>query len=235
MQDKLIVGFSGKMGVGKTTLARGLCGALADKRVHAVRVSFADAIRAEMHTLYGIPVGLLLSQEGKSSPAPLAGTRQLGLDVVEKVLASFGGETPTVRGLMQAHGTARRKEDPDYWVKRAEYDIQKEPGLGPFSVIVFDDVRVKNEAEMIHENDGVLIRVDPYPEWYDAPHSDHITETDLDDFDGWELRFRPHLGGLDEFVEPLAEMVTGWRQVALAVGKILRMEVVTPFSELSND
>ena len=63
-----------------------------------------------------------------------------------------------VRRLLQWWGTdLRRAEDPNFWVNRAEGIAMKvlEKGKTP----VFTDVRFPNEAEMIRDNGGIIVRV----------------------------------------------------------------------------
>lgn len=57
------------------------------------------------------------------------------------------------RRLLQEVGCAMRHFDPDYWVKQADRNYQKEADW------VFTDVRFPNEAEMITGRRGILIRI----------------------------------------------------------------------------
>lgn len=83
----------------------------------------------------------------------------------------------TFRQILQLWGTEyRRRQDPDYWVKRLE---EKLHGL---EKVVIDDVRFPNEVEMIHRLGGRVIRIDrPGP-----AESTHASEIELDSFDGWD-------------------------------------------------
>jgi hypothetical protein len=81
------------------------------------------------------------------------------------------------RKLLQLWGTEyRRKQDPDYWVKRLE---SKLAGL---EKAVIDDVRFPNEVELIKRLGGKVIRIDR-PQ---LAESSHESELILDDFDGWD-------------------------------------------------
>lgn len=60
---------------------------------------------------------------------------------------------------------------------------------------VISDVRFKNEANAIKENGGYLFRVNR-PDLVSTDN--HSSETDLDDFDGWDLVFQ-NTGSLHDF------------------------------------
>lgn len=65
---------------------------------------------------------------------------------------------PEIRKLLQWWGTElRREENKNFWVNRAEgFAMQAmERGQTP----VFTDVRFPNEAEMIEDNGGIIVRV----------------------------------------------------------------------------
>ena len=82
--------------------------------------------------------------------------------------------------LLQNVGMSRRAEDPDYWVKRAFDSIPRGANL-----VIFTDVRFKNEAERIKSEGGHLIKVvrlDEHGVEYRATDrpTHHPSETDLD-------------------------------------------------------
>jgi hypothetical protein len=82
----------------------------------------------------------------------------------------------TVREFLQKLGTAVRKEiDPDFWVKALfnTYD----------DLVIIADVRFPNEAEAIKARGGKLIRI----ERPGAGAGNHISETALDDYKGWDI------------------------------------------------
>ena len=91
--------------------------------------------------------------------------------------------SPEIRKLLQWWGTElRRAEDPNYWVKKAEQDAlaQERRGFVP----VFTDVRFPNEADMIKDHGGVLIKVladKALRERRVGKIPDHISETALDE------------------------------------------------------
>lgn len=173
-----LIGISGKIGTGKTTLAEHLCGEL-----DGVRMSFADALRREVHVSYGVPMELMLTRAGKDTTVA-------------------DGRT-TVRELLQMHGVFRREDDPDYWVRQLDAKIQDVENV--IKTVIVDDVRFANEAAMIYRK-GFLIRLEPFPGWTPGPNAGHISETALDNWSFWDLRIRPPFGELQR----LAHLVASW-------------------------
>jgi hypothetical protein len=144
-------------------------------------MSFGDLLKVECSMMYKFPLSWCYSHNGKDFRVDSAGC--------------------TVRELLQHHGTeVRRKQDPGYWVKAMKAAIDRDRRFAEnyqAPSYVIDDVRFENEARMVKDLGGVLIRIQPYPEWVPGPHADHISETDLDDIGGWDLVLSPAFGGLE--------------------------------------
>lgn len=164
----MIVGLSGKIGCGKTWCANRLVELLPNAR----RMSFADALREEVAALLGVKLSLVHKSAFKGMSFRI-GTRML-----------------TGREVLQWWGTEiRRAADPDYWVNQA-YDR-----AWAFSgIVIFDDVRMPNEAQMVQDAGGLLLRIDPYPGWQPGPNASHISETAIDDYQGWDVAYQPEQG-----------------------------------------
>jgi hypothetical protein len=67
-----------------------------------------------------------------------------------------------VRRLLQWWGTdLRRKQDPDYWVKKMQNDLEPYRRGGPFEphLAVVTDCRFLNEVEALRDLGGVIVRV----------------------------------------------------------------------------
>ena len=147
--------------------------------------------------------------------------RQHGLQGGQKIhIAKFAGalydECRKLYGmkdkdpiLLQKIGMARRAEDPDYWVKRAFDSIPKGTNL-----VIFTDVRFKNEAACIKDEGGHTIEVVRLNEdgtrYYatDRP-KDHPSETDLDDYN-WDFRIASKSAALTgELAVTIAEYIRG--------------------------
>jgi hypothetical protein len=91
--------------------------------------------------------------------------------------------SPEIRALLQWWGTdLRRAVDPNYWVKQAEIQAQQMEWTWP----VFTDVRFPNEAQMIIENGGFIVRVMAPAEVRETRLGElppeHASETALDEF-----------------------------------------------------
>jgi hypothetical protein len=148
------VGLTGKMGAGKDfTLT-----ALREMDIRFVRVSFADALRAEM---------------------------TVKLNPTDPFLFYTKPYSEEVRRLLQWWGTdLRRADDPDYWVKKTEQFGLKQAKLERWPV--FTDVRFPNEADMIKRNGGIIVRVlapiEVRTERLGTIPPNHASETAMDDY-----------------------------------------------------
>jgi hypothetical protein len=128
-----VIGFAGPAGVGKTTAA---CIVTADFPRYK-RLSFADPIRSMLLAL-GLTHEALA--ERKHDPHPL-----------------LCGQTP--RFAMQRLGTewGRNTIGPDIWLRAAEHRIKQLHSQ--WDNVVIDDVRFDNEALLIAELGGVVVRL----------------------------------------------------------------------------
>jgi hypothetical protein len=102
----------------------------------------------------------------------------------------------TVREFLQKFGTAVRKEiDPDFWVK-ALFNVYNDAN------IIVADVRFPNEAEAVKERGGILIRINRPG----AGAGNHISETALDNYDGWDYVIE-NTGTLEDLYNKVKEIV----------------------------
>lgn len=93
------------------------------------RVAFADALKREVAHACGVTV-----------------------EQIER-------EKSRWRGLLQHWGTEfRRHDNENYWIDRAREKIETERGLGA-DVTVVTDVRFENEAGMVRDMGGLLVRI----------------------------------------------------------------------------
>lgn len=153
------VGLTGKMGAGKDHFYKEM---KKWAKETFQRVSLADLLRRE------VEAALIV-----------------GSDTWELPVLWSKPYSDDIRRLLQWWGTdLRRNQDPDYWVKKGE-DWGRdtaEHGLIP----VFTDVRFPNEANMVRENGGIIVRVSAPDDVREArlgmvPPS-HESETAMDDY-----------------------------------------------------
>jgi len=137
-----IIAFVGLKQSGKSTA----CAYLEGKINNTTRVNFKDALVKE--TMSGFPD--LLRE--------IAHTKYCGNGIEQAIDDLFTTKPPLMRALMQNFGTeVRRKQDPEYWVKRWQQTAAKELANGV--TVLTDDVRFKNEAQAVKSAGGILIRL----------------------------------------------------------------------------
>lgn len=132
IQHRAIIGFTGRIGHGKTTAAKYL-----ENRWGFQRVRFAGALKEMMKC-----IGL--------TPEEIDGERK------EYACDLLCGKTP--RWAMQSIGTewGRQLIGQDLWIRVWQRAVQR---IQPGHLIVVDDVRYENEAAAVRQLGGVVIRV----------------------------------------------------------------------------
>lgn len=159
----MLIGISGKRGVGKTLLATVL------KEKHGFEVfSFAEALKTHCRTAFGLTEE---QTDGK--------LKEESTNIPRLWVTGPQGSVPvsywTPRELMIAVGQFYRGIDPDFWVKR----IMRDAAASSLGTI--HDVRFKNEAGHIFQAGGILVRLerDPALNVYKGTSTDS-SETELD-------------------------------------------------------
>ena len=167
----MIIGLSGKTGTGKSTIALNIADMITEQGGRAEILPFALVLKRECARRFGFPLGLALSQEGKS-------------EII------FHPELPsgcmTIRRILQWYGTdICRKQDPNHWVKIMSILVD---GIKSGTTIIIDDIRFPNEADFVLDRGGFLVRVHPYAGWQPTPEAKHESETIFDDWPYNQLR-----------------------------------------------
>lgn len=119
-------------------------------------------------------------------------------EVTAELLYRNPADKPLVREVLKFWGNdVRRAQNPDYWVDMATEYVKEQRDMGISCII--PDVRRQNEAGFIKDAVGLLVRLNVSKEEQrrrllsrDNKLSDrsaftHITETDLDDYDRFDL------------------------------------------------
>lgn len=185
----MIIGISGKMGSGKDTFAE-LLSEYTHKNygITFENKKFAYNLKKIVSILTGVSIEDTMSRTGKL-----------------KYLEEWD---MTIGEMQQKLGTEaiRNNIHSDAWV------------LSLFGTYTDDDfwivtdVRFKNEANMIKEKGGVLIRLNGDPEKCreaEKRNLEHQSEIDLDDYEGFDYVFDnvPPISNLHTFVEKIAKIL----------------------------
>lgn len=190
--SKYIIGISGKIGTGKTTLTDNLVGLLVRENYVAAKFSFGDALKREVSSVFGVPLVDLYTQEGKAK------VYTFELDGHER--------TMMLRELLQWYGQFIRNQNPRHWVDLLSDEIAQ----AGCRVAIIDDVRFENEAafaESPGRKRSMLLRLEPYPGWT-CPESvaQHESECALDAYT-FRWRITPRFGELGEIAHLLLPMI----------------------------
>jgi hypothetical protein len=162
----IIIGISGKIGSGKSTAAKYLIDNMPHLRFE--EKFFAYNVKMIASIISGLPMEVMLSQEGKNMQLPL-----------------YDGIT--VGRLQQVIGTDLFRDhfDKMVWVKSmfAPYDRAKDNWI-------VSDVRFRNEADYVKQMGGILVRLEGDPAGVRSNSTrdmNHPSETELDDYDGFDV------------------------------------------------
>ncbi len=170
----MIIGIAGKMGSGKTTVAKKLREILPDFEIK----SFGNKIKQECSENFNYPLDWNYTIEGKNKNVKFFNP-QTKLECEWKV-----------RKILQWYGTdyIRKNHGNNYWVDKLFND------LSLIDNIIIDDVREIAEIEAIKERKGLLIKLEVFNEWLPNKFSKHSSETNLDDYHDYDLILTPNEG-----------------------------------------
>lgn len=154
-----IIAFTGKKGHGKSTACNKLKEIYGDR---IIRLNFKDGLIDEMKSKLSPVLNDLSNYYDKS-------TEEL-----------FEEKPPVMRRLMQFIGTeVYREMDEDYWVSK--WRVQASHYDETNRIIVVDDVRFKNEFEVIKKFGGDVYKVVALNK--EISTDQHASETEMDSFD----------------------------------------------------
>lgn len=162
----LCILISGKIGSGKTTLAKALCKNFQQQGLFVIERTFADELKMQCASELNIPIELFYSQEGKNT---LLNNNSLGT-------------------YLQIIATREREKDQDHWVKKL---IENLPPIS-IDILIISDLRYKNELNYLqqHNYSQFIIRLqgDPGKVRQNSNRNlEHISEIDLDDYTKFDL------------------------------------------------
>ena len=159
----LLIGLSGKAGSGKSTVANYL-----EDRHRYAQFAFANALKDTVGLAFGF------------SREQLYGSHKEFVD-------RRWGVSP--RWCLQWLGTEiLRDRWPDIWFRHLRRDILDYLSINGQRPVVVSDVRFRDEAQALKNMGAVLIRIERpgCPGEIGGFDFSHISETDLDDWDGFD-------------------------------------------------
>lgn len=165
MNHPLIIGLTGPAGSGKDTVAD-----ILQAETGAGRLAFADALRAEIVSAFGVDAALLTDRASKERATPqLALSRcndprflfLMGRRLQAAAMTVELQKPRSPRHIMQWWGTDYRRHifGKDWWVRIARASILRARERRPSAPVVITDVRFANEAAMVRELGGVIWQV----------------------------------------------------------------------------
>ena len=172
-----LIAISGKIGVGKDILSAKIFEYLKGKGIKHEHLKFAANVKQMVSILTGGDLEDQYSDEGK-----------------EKMVDELGMTNGT---LQQVIGTLlREKLHPDIWT----FQVLKFARDNPDTVCVISDCRFRNEADLIKQNGGVIIRLNRKNRNIGKRNPNHISETDLDNYENFDLVI-DNDGTVEEMIE----------------------------------
>ena len=204
-KQPLLVGFSGKIGCGKTTICEMLSRLLATRlELNVKTISFGMVLKQKVAQTFNFPLDWCYSMDGKAQHVKFSQPHY----VLEEETLTFKEDVTfrkqtviiphsrgmNVRNLLQWWGTeVCRRHDPHYWVEEWKKEVNR---AALRDVVLIDDVRFPNELYAISGDPdafGCVFRVHPYKDW--NFYSEHESETALDTYDfGKEWTLTPERG-----------------------------------------
>lgn len=175
----MIIGLSGKIGVGKTELCNMILDCRNENELPCVRIAFGDLVKEEAAAQFGFPLEWCYCREGKERVVSVPEKFRPHIMPVSELTQATGGKRAKVRTVLQFYGTDwTRRRDPEYWTRAMRDAASWEISKG--NMVIADDVRFPNEKDLITELGGLNIRILPWEGWKPGPYADHESETALD-------------------------------------------------------
>lgn len=144
-RNPVIIGFCGKEGAGKSTLANFTAQGLQLKKHYVIIDSFAAPLKASLAAILNISPRCLQGKEMREQ-------REV---YNEDVATLFAGEATTLREAMIVYGQKLRTINSTFWVQSMEIRLRDHSP----DILVIDDVRQANEFAWIHSSGGYIFGV----------------------------------------------------------------------------
>lgn len=181
----MIIGISGKIGSGKTHTARYIINNLTEYNFK--KKSYGYDVKKIASILTGINMKTILSRKAKNIYLP-----EWDMNLGQ---------------MFQKIGTdcMRLNLHPDTWLISMFSKYTNEDNW------VIDDVRFRNEADLIKEKGGIIIRVEGDPKYIRANDSrdpNHQSEIELDDYEKFDIIFDSEKDDLDDLMIQIKNKIT---------------------------
>ena len=172
MVDMLVIGIAGKKRSGKDTLADFAMRRLSDEGINTAKHHFADALKEECSIMLTEQFGYMSDRR----------TCERAAMFLEEMNADETKEK--YRPLLQFWGTEfkRGMVKDSYWIDKMREILIKDEAIG-IDVVFIPDMRFPNEADMVKELGGYIVRIQrPGLEDGDG----HASEQALNNYQGWD-------------------------------------------------
>lgn len=203
MNNNTIISLGGHIKTGKSTVSRFMKESLEEKGVNVKIIPVGKKIKEEVSVLYGIPLEIMLSDEHKYEYLPLTYMTEEGVklfhdcNIISKLIDPKKLYC-TPRQLCQIHASEIRRKyfGDDYWDNRFLDRINDFFNTNPdeFNIVLHDDLRFHSEVAILNKFSNTKLRLSRYP-GYNVDIS-HSSERNLDDYTGWDCRFKVPEKGL---------------------------------------
>lgn len=197
MTGRVIIGVSGKMGVGKSSFAYDTANDIRERMSVECRIiSFADSLKEIVSNAYYFPlcycyqhkdVSVLVSGKKIKQTHLQNQVTSDQLKWINEQIENELGDTCKVGKLLQVVGECFRAVSKCYFVDILQKIIMNNRDIS----YIIDDVRYPNEAFMIVSLNGLILRiVGEEPNENGGRDANHLSETALDDFTRWDFVIR---------------------------------------------
>lgn len=180
----MIIGISGKIGSGKTHTAKYIINNMTDYDFKLK--SYGYNVKKIASLLTGINMKTIMSRKAKNIYLP--------------------EWKMTLGEMYQKIGTdcMRFNLHPDTWLISMFSTYHENDNW------VIDDVRFRNEADLIKENGGIIIRVEGDPKSVrekDVRDHNHLSETELDNYEKFSIIFDSDKENLDDLIKQIKNII----------------------------